>query len=186
MKHFSIVILLMTSSILFFASGVIKQPQLNNTTYDISCKGQCGSRTDNVCGLTGNTDAVQCACSNCSMLVVVNGEKKGQIPAEFVAIKTEIDALKEFIKKTYNTDQYTILSVTQEQDATSTATTFFFELATGEKGSVMYVKRNNGPTIQIDCAASECDCREKWVFGPTPHAECTCQADCKMTLTEIK
>jgi len=167
-------------------------PNKNSGNFTVYCQGQC---SDKGCGLTGvlgtKDDYVQSSSNNCSMVVVQekNGQKiksKDKLPSEFKGFTSEVSAFLKYIETKYKTTDYIITSIEVNSDENSQVTLFNYEIAGKQKGSVMYAKIRTGPITQIDCNATKFDCREKWVFGSTPHAECTCQEDCKMSITEIK
>lgn len=155
-------------------------------SYSITCVGPCGGNAT-VCGLEGfiggGQAVVQCKCSGCYMDAQINGapvDDPGELPlnsynlflAELSAHVLDVCGYQEFTHKSLELgtgpDWHFVIHD--------------YILPNGKTGSVMYYE---GPDTKyrIDCVATQCDCREKFI-APNQF-ECTCQADCTMTVEEI-
>ena len=165
--------------------------------FKVTCKGACPttptSAEEGKCGMNGSISAdgssgqIQCACDNCKMEVQTKGSSLiSNVPPTIKQLPNLFTYLGDYIKTKYNSTAYVLMSVEQQSDEEYTVTTFDYVVSGNIKGSVMYAAKKGGPITQIDCMASQCDCREEFVFTSTgSHAECTCEKDCKMTVTQL-
>ncbi|TXB60101.1 hypothetical protein [Phaeodactylibacter luteus] len=164
----------------------------SNTGITVRCINGCddGSECGMIWDLKGGT--VECSCTGCTMelsnSIATNDEER--IVGDLNSIG---DYFEEYLTLTYKSTDFVLTSVEINRFEQTEAILLDFKLVdTDEIGSVMYVLNydNNGnrvgPTIEVDCSGG-CGndtetCRERYITS-TGDVECTCEGDCKMTIT---
>jgi len=158
----------------------------------VKCINGCddGSECGMIWGLKGRT--VECSCTGCTMELSNSraSNDKGQIIGDLNFLAGYFE---EYLTLTYSSTDFILTSVEINKFAQAETILLDFKIENTDKiGSIMYVLNYDingnrvGPTIEVDCSGG-CgneteNCRERYITS-TGEVECTCEGDCKMTIT---
>jgi hypothetical protein len=171
--------------------------------YVVTCEGDCGTEADRCTDAQVLHQIWECNCDACYFVIELVGE--GGLTEEVVKGEAAIALAKELYRGyehgfVENLKSFLAENAISEESIVDIRRSIvrdgsFFGIRYEIKDnldvirSVTFISEGiNGPTYEVSCSGG-CDdhistCRERWVLGNPPSAECTCEGDCKMTVTE--
>tara|TARA_R110002072_G_scaffold70522_27_gene170261 strand:+ start:973 stop:1632 length:660 start_codon:yes stop_codon:yes gene_type:complete len=176
----------------------------NGIEWAVSCSGVCEPQGD--CSyLKVGTNSYECPCESCFLEILLVGEQseersisKDDANAMLANLLAEngtfLNELNDHVFSSFGTNTYEVTRVNMLTQDNYFGLNYSFNLEDGNTASVSFLKSLGEVgaepiKIKVDCSGP-CDlptakCRERWVPGNPPSAECTCEGECSMTVESL-
>lgn len=172
--------------------------------YAVSCGGTC-EYSGSCKHIKVGVNTYECPCESCYLEVSLVGEQSGEkvisndnshalIKDLLAKNGTFLNELNEHIFSNFGTKSYKVSQVNLLTQKDYFGLIYTFELPDGSVESISFLKSlgldgAEPVKTKVDCSGP-CDsprasCREKWIPGNPPSAECTCSGECSMTIESM-
>lgn len=170
----------------------------------VSCGGSC-EVTGSCKHIQVGNNVYECPCESCHLEIQLVGEQSEESPISdddaramiddlLAKNGTFLDELNDHVFSIFSTKSYKVTRVNLLTQENYFGLIYTFELENGNEESVAFLKSLGAIgaepiKMKVDCSGP-CDlatakCRERWVPGNPPGAECTCEGECSMTIQSL-